>query len=312
MRKATFRTDELRTAFEAGFGMRLRSLERVDGASALNYKAVRESDGLTFALKLFPASRRELRDGLVRHLDFLGRDGGVRTARRLFADGPEELLGHAVVCCGWCEGRRVFPDRLTADELAAFLDEYLRLSKALQGVEQVRPRYPVEQWRRAVVWALAKSKTMRDFGRELEQGIPSEDATYREDLVRTIHGDFHHGNFHFLDGRLSGVFDLEEFRFGYPAEDIVRYFICAAVHLRWYERGRMRGLHKAFSDAVRHLPYSAHEWKVAVNGLLLRKVLSILFERRCRRIVRWRLRRNLDMYAAFRDVAERSCLHETV
>ena len=93
-------------------------------------------------------------------------------------------------------------------------------------------------------------------------------------VLRVIHGDFHHGNFLFVDGRVAGYMDLEEFRQGYPADDLLRYFTCAAEHLRWYEWGRKRRTLRAFARAVRRLPYSRHEWMVAVNGRFVSKTLK--------------------------------------
>ena len=47
----TFETSELKAELERSLGFALRSLERLDGASALNFKAVRASDGMTYVAR---------------------------------------------------------------------------------------------------------------------------------------------------------------------------------------------------------------------------------------------------------------------
>ena len=47
--KQDFETVDLKAELERSLGFGLKSLDRLDGASALNYRAVRTSDGMTFA-----------------------------------------------------------------------------------------------------------------------------------------------------------------------------------------------------------------------------------------------------------------------
>ena len=102
--------------------------------------------------------------------------------------------------------------------------------------------------------------------------LPVDGVTYRKELLKTVHGDFHHGNFLFVDGKVNGFFDLEEFCEGYPTDDIVRYFVCAAEHLKGFGVFRLGRILERFAAAVRHMPYSREEWEVAINCLLLRKI----------------------------------------
>lgn len=300
-----FETADLKAELERSLGFRLQSLERLDGASALNFKAVREADGLAFAVKCSPASRQVMFDHLVRHLE---ETKGSKAVTRLFA---EECLptfrNHNVICLSWCAGERRFPDQLTRAELEDFLGEYLRFSEAMQKATLIAPPDPIEKWRAD---ALVSCRGV--FGRPLrnliERELPAEVVRYRPERLGVIHGDFHHGNFLFVGGKLNGIFDLEEFCGGYPADDIVRYFVCAAEHLRWYEQRRKRKLLRRFSEAVAFLPYPEDEWLTAVEGLLVRKicgktihcrpgigqVLNLLFRARfylaLKRIVRQRRR----------------------
>ena len=82
MVKQDFETEELKGELERALGFRLRSLERLDGARALNFKAVRDSDGFAFAVKCAPPNERQ---GLFRHLlEHLEVTEGTRAVRRVF------------------------------------------------------------------------------------------------------------------------------------------------------------------------------------------------------------------------------------
>lgn len=265
----SFETTELKAELERGLGFALGELMRLDGASSLNYRAVRASDGLTFAVKCSPPERQELFDRLVRHLDDVK---GTKAVKRLFAETcPAKFRGCNVICLSWCPGERRFPDQLTDNQFAAFLDDYLAFSSAMQKSTDIAPLDPVLDWRQKTldqctgVWGGV-------LRRLIERELPAEGVTYDPKRLKVIHGDFHHGNFLFVDGKVAGFFDLEEFCAGYPADDIVRYFVCAAEHLRWYQLGRLRRTYRLFAQAVRQLPWPKDEWRTAVNALLVRKL----------------------------------------
>ena len=264
-----FETAELKAELERTLGFRLKSLVRLDGASALNFRAVRENDGLVFAVKCSPKFRQVMFDHLVAHLR---ETEGTKAVKRLFAEScPPTFRGYNVICLSWCAGERKFPDRLTEPQLIAFLDDYLAFSAAMQRATGIAPHDPMSEWRDKAIL------NCRGFwGRKvralIERELPVADVTYRLERIKVVHGDFHHGNFLFVDGKVNGFFDLEEFCEGYPADDIIRYFICAAEHLKWYERHRLGRILRRFAAAVRHLPYPREEWEVAINCLLLRKL----------------------------------------
>lgn len=266
--KQVFETAELERALKAALGFELE-LKRLDGASAVNFRAVRKSDGFTFLVKCSRLDEKTRADKLERHL--LDLDGSKAT-KWIFRDEMREFAGCRVFCLSWCPGKRVFPDRLTERELADYLDDYLGFSAAMQRTSNVLGRYPSETWRREAVEALSRSAAGRYLARVMDREMKVGDCTFRDDRLKIVHGDFHYGNYHFEGGRVTGYFDLEEFRYGYPAEDIIRYFVCAVEHLRWYEQGRKRAILKAFRFAVKRLPYSEHEWNVAMNALFLRKM----------------------------------------
>ena len=267
--KQDFKTDELKSELERSLGFRLKSLVRLDGASALNFRAERESDGLVFAVKCSPKFRQVMFDRLVAHLR--ETEGTKAVKRRFAAECPATFHGYNVICLSWCAGERKFPDELTEPQLVAFLDDYLSFSAAMQNATGIAPHDPMLAWREA---ALENCRGLRGRGLRhlIERELPLEGVTYRKELLKVVHGDFHHGNFLFVDGTVNGFFDLEEFCEGYPADDIVRYFVCAAEHLKGFGIFRLGRILDRFAAAVRHLPYSREEWEVAINCLLLRKV----------------------------------------
>lgn len=272
-----FRTEELKEALERGLGFGLGELRRLDGASALNFKATRASDGLPFLVKCSPFARQTMYEHLVRHLEEMK---GTKAVGRLFAEEcPKTFRGYNLICLAWCEGRRMFPDELTEGQLREFLAEYLAFSSALQQATLIVPHDPQSEWRQAA-WEACGGFWARPLRRLMARQLPAEEVAYREERVGVIHGDFHHGNFLFRDGRLSGIFDLEEFCGGYPSDDILRYFVCAGEHLRWYERHRMRGLLRRFAVAVDCLPYPEDEWLTGIDGLLVRKIHGKVRDRR--------------------------------
>lgn len=274
--KQEFSTEELKSALERALGFGLETLTRLDGASAVNFKAVRKGDGYAFAVKCSPASRQAAFDGLVTHLEELK---GTKAVRRVFADKlPETFRGYNLVALEWCQGKRTFPDQLSSDELFRFLDDYCEFSSALQKTSRIAPCEPTGRWRSEAM-QIARGLFGGWLRRILENELSEAAVSYRPNRLSVVHGDFHHGNFLFVDGRVSGYFDLEEFCYGYPTDDLVRYFVCAVEHLGLFEQHRRRLILKRFGEAVRHLPYSRHEWHVAISSLLLRKIHGKVYPR---------------------------------
>ena len=267
--KQDFGTDELKAELERSLGFRLGSLVRLDGASALNFRAERESDGLVFAVKCSPKFRQVMFDHLIAHLR---ETEGTKAVKRLFAaECPATFRGYNLICLSWCAGERKVPDELTEPQLIALLDDYLAFSAAMQKATGIVPHDPMLVWREAAL-ANCRGIAGRGLRRLIERELQVEGVTYRKELLKTVHGDFHHGNFLFVDGRVNGFFDLEEFCEGYPTDDLVRYFVCAAEHLKGFGVFRLGRILDRFAAAVRHLPYSREEWEVAVYCLLLRKM----------------------------------------
>ena len=258
----------LHDALEQSLGFSLKPLERLDGEINLNFKAVRATDGLTFAVKCSPPEKHAAFAVLCGHLAALE---GTKAARRLFSEALAEFRGYDILCLSWCDGERLFPDRLTDAQMEALADDYLDFSRALQHTKPSCPPDDCVAMRRL---ALGKCRGFwsRGIRRLLEQELTEESVRLRPEKTRLIHGDLHHGNFLFKDGRVSGFFDFENVTYGYPAEDLIRYFVCASEHLRWYEQHRKRRILRLFRVVVMRLKYPADEWETAINRLLVGKI----------------------------------------
>ena len=258
----------LHDELERSLGFPLKPLERLDGEINLNFRAVRTTDGMAFAVKCSPPEKHAAFAVLCGHLTALE---GTKAARRLFPDALQQFRGYDILCLSWCDGERLFPDRLTDAQMAALADDYLDFSRALQRTQPSCPPDDCVAMRRL---ALGKCGGFwsRGIRRLLERELTEEGVRLRPEKTRLIHGDLHHGNFLFKDGRVSGFFDFENVTEGYPAEDLVRYFVCASEHLRWYEQHRKRRILKLFRIAVVRLGYPADEWGTALNRLLISKI----------------------------------------
>ena len=255
-------------ALEQLLGFPLKPLARLDGEINLNFRAVRAADGLTFAVKCSPPEKHAAFAVLCGHLKALE---GTKAARRLFPAALQQFRGYDILCLSWCDGERLFPDRLTDAQMAALADDYLDFSRALQRTQPSCPPDDCVAMRRL---ALGKCGGFwsRGIRRLLECELTEESLRLHPEKTRLIHGDLHHGNFLFQDGRVSGFFDFENVTEGYPAEDLIRYFVCASEHLRWYEPHRQLRILRLLRIAVASIGYPADEWGTALNRLLIGKI----------------------------------------
>lgn len=296
-----FETDELKRELERTLGFRFKSLYRLKCVNSLNYRAIRDSDGFVFAVKCLPVSRQQTFDRLVRHLDELA---GTRAVARIFRGKCLAVFrGYNVLCLSWCAGVCLFPDKLTEAQFEMFLDDYLEFSAALQRTTLILPPFPIAEWRR-----VALSRCTGFWGRRLKRLVETTlDAEPDWDPARlkVIHGDLHPGNLQFENDRVSGFIDLEGLLRGYPAEDILRYFIFADEHLPWFAWRRRRRLRARFSMAVRRLPYPVQEWRMAIDECWLGKVWKKIGDgQRVSMGIAIRLSRSYRTYAAFRETVD--------
>ena len=267
MYQQPFRTEELQAELERALGFKLGPLVRIGGGGAINFKAERVSDGLQFVVKCFPPDRRESGERLLETLKTME---GVKTPVRLFTEAlPAVLLDHLVFCLFWQEGEVIAPDRLTDEQWDAFLDDYQRLSERMQQVKTMDSVPCISD-----LWTAARAACTGLAGfflRPVLDRMRERELDYRPKLLRTVHGDFHCGNLLFSGGTLCCFMDLESFRKGYAPEDLCTLLLIVARKLKRSERGRLPRIVSLFGRAVRRLPFSAYEWRAAMDALYLKR-----------------------------------------
>lgn len=258
----SLRPDGLAAKVEEALGAALSRLEPLPGRShSLNFRATAE-DGRMFAVKLVPL-RREV---AIRRI--VARS---RTVADPLAAGPvipEERIefdGFRLLCAKWMDGERKSLDMLSDGELESLVLSHRRFLGTLRDDGMLEPEFDVGRNLEELL-ALDLPSGLR---RELQEMT----ATVR-DPARTmvIHGDLNPGNLLFRDGRVSAFLDLEEFRRGLPAEDLVRYAISSAEHLKFWQTRRRRRTVERFADMVRLAGFPAEDWTFAVNAFRLRRI----------------------------------------
>lgn len=200
----------------------------------------------------------------VRHLEELKGSRAIQLTQ-----GPLSWGDRRVVVIAWCAGRRVIPDRLTAAQETELVNAYREFSAAMQRCTMILPARD-NLAVRAEALRLMSGWTCAGLRRFVNRELPVSILRYDPARLKVIHGDLHHGNFHFDGDRMTGFMDLEDFRYGYPADDWTRYVICAAEHLKWFDWGGRRRLVALFTRLLPLAP--ADEWREAVGGLLVRKL----------------------------------------
>lgn len=265
---APFSDLELKTELEHALGFTISSFKPLICVNSVNYKATRADDGFMFTVKGLPESRKTGYDLIVTHLRELE---GTKAPERVFqAECPSEYRGFHLLCLKWCEGRGVYPDRLTEEQLAGFLDDYSNLVERLESATHVVPAYPTMKWRNEAL-AACRGIAGRWLKRRID-AIPEKMSAFRPDRLQVTHGDLHPGNIAFKDGVVTGFLDVEGLTYGYPAWDIVRYFNFALTKLPFWAFVRRHRTWRRFAFAVGYLPYSREEWEVSINATIFEQM----------------------------------------
>ena len=259
---------ELRRFLEEKTGLAVTRLEMVKECSRPENFVVETADGARLLVKCVPP-KEPGRTLFEKHsLPHFSELEGVHCAAKL-RYGPWQFGECLVAALEWCAGGRVMPDALSPAEERDLVRSYGGLSAAMQRASAVLPARDSVAIRRETMPLLAGGacRPLRQF---VERAIPESALSYDSSRLCVIHGDFHHGNIHFKDGCVTGIFDFESFRFGYAAEDWLRYVVCGAEHLHWFDVSGRRRLLALFS---RLLPLArADEWRAAAGALLIRKI----------------------------------------
>lgn len=265
--KRDFRLASLKGTLETGFGISVRTLVPLAGhAHSLNFKVV-TADGFVFAAKLFSAKGTAMPARLLAHT------ASARTplaVTQLF-DGKILAFGDwNILALRWISGTMRYPDELDEQETDAFLSGYFAFLDGLRDDGKILPIRDGKACKETVLKRL-RCGNAKEILRMVE-GIPDDELTLAPSVVRIIHGDLHWENFRFENGKVTGFLDLEELRFGTPAEDFVRYLVCRAEHQRWYDFGGRRRLLNVLKRFLEKTSLTRGEWLFAIDGYLLRKL----------------------------------------
>ena len=294
-----FNDDAVRRSLEDGYGILVRKLEPLNGhAHSFNFRA-ETVDGTVFVAKCLLAANAERFKCLVAHT---APSGNALAATRIF-DGKVVGFGRwKVMAIKWIPGEGRGPEELSEDELDAFLAAYAEFLSHLSDDGAILPARDGLALKRMLL-ARLHGGNAPGIARELNK-IQDDSLTLAPGCRCIIHGDLHKGNFRFDGGVVSGFFDLEELRYGTPAEDLVRYVVCSEEHRRWYDlRGRRR-LFGVFRRIVARTSYSHDEWMFAINGCLLRKLAKKVKSNRLSVWRRINLRTRFRFYRELRKIVE--------
>ena len=88
--------------------------------------------------------------------------------------------------------------------------------------------------------------------------------------LQIIHGDFHYKNLIFQNSDLKAILDFEEFRYGYPTEDLIR-LIFTNIEQRPFYMKRKAVLLRLLRHIIENTQYSKHEWLLGLNAYFLAK-----------------------------------------
>ena len=293
-----FEIAALAEAMERGWGVKARSVVQLGGhAHSINFRVDADDVG-TFAAKCLPAAKSASLTRLLAHTESARSH---LSTTRLFGGRTLDFGGWKVLALKWIGGERRYPDELSDDEMDAFLSAHSEFLSGLVDDGEVLPIRDGLALKRGLLERL-KGGNAPGIVRELKL-MDDKALTLPPEKTRIIHGDLHWENFRFSDGAVSGFLDVEELRFGTPAEDFVRYVVCRAEHLRWHDFGGARRLLKAFAELVRRADsLSRGEWLFAIDGYLLRKLDKKISSRRVPLSVRLNLAFRFGFYRRLREV----------
>lgn len=279
MKECRFSIPGLRAFLEDKLGGPLRRFDMIRASRAENFR-VETAVGENLLVKCVPPEAGELRDFRDCFMTHLKELSSAPFAMRVVY-GPWDFGECVVVATAWSHGHHVSPSRLSSGQEASLIAGYEAFSAALQSASALFPPRDNIAVRAEAMGLLdcPGGGSLKSF---LDRELPASSLRYDPARMRVIHGDFHEGNILFSEEGLDCILDYEDFRPGYPADDWVRYVVCASEHLKWFDAAGRRHLIELFR---RLLPKaSADEWRTAIGGLLVRKVVRRFTSRKSPRV----------------------------
>ena len=293
-----FLEDKFKAALEQCYGLKVQSVHPFPNhAHSFNAKIVTEQ-GFEFVAKAVHENQKSLFENLFTHLKNIKISNSVK----LLFDGKVFQYGPwTVVALEYVRGVSIMPEDFTSEMIDNVLAAYWEFTAGLVDDGAILPERDLLQLKASVIKE-AKSLGCR---RVLQEVMAMDDS----DLVlstarrRIIHGHLHYGNFKFLNGKVKGFIDLEELRYGTPAEDFVRNIVCRNEHLRLYKRNASVRLLRNFAEFVKRTDITREEWLYAINGYLLVKLQKKLVQPHSP-LKDWLLSRRFAYYRKLRTIVK--------
>lgn len=269
--KRDFSLRSLAAALESGYGIAEVSVSPLPGkAHSLNFRAVAKDSsggGTVFAAKLIPRGRTVQLSRLKAHASSIGCSNACTM---MFGGKTLDFGKWKILALRWIEGGRVHTDAMDAAHVDSLVSAYKEFSAGLRNDGFILPAREAASLKKSLL-EKTKSAGLESWTAELKL-MEDSSLTLDPASVRIIHGDLHYENFRFAGDRATGFLDIEEFRYGTPAEDFVRFVMCCAERRKWLSASAKKRVLATFAGIVRSTRLSRREWLFAINSYLLRKL----------------------------------------
>lgn len=166
----------------------------------------------------------------------------------------------------WIDGKSVFIDKLNDEKLKKLEQHYIFF---IENIKKNKFILPARHLKDSYDNLLNSSIFGNRFVKKVLCQMQSSDLIHQYPL-RIIHGDFHYKNLIFQNSDLKAILDLEEFRYGYPTEDLIR-LIFTNVEQRPFYMKRKAVLLRLLRHIIENAQYSKHEWLLGLNAYFLAK-----------------------------------------
>ncbi|MCQ2913948.1 MAG: phosphotransferase [Alphaproteobacteria bacterium] len=162
---------------------------------------------------------------------------------------------------------------LSNEEALDLIKFYIKFSNSLTPNEFIRnPKYnshKIEMMRQANNY----------FVNKLMAKMNPEDMEINESLCQIIHGDLNYKNIFFKNEKVYSFLDYEDFRMGYPTEDLIRCFMTCYEKQSLFSFLKRKKILKNLKIVVENSNYSKHQWLYALNSYISRKLRTKLKKR---------------------------------
>ncbi len=170
-------------------------------------------------------------------------------------------------------------EQLNEGQLKGLVDGYVRFSASIQSVDaalvKANSYYGDVEADFAVVADFARRHALLAHGFADLLRLKPEERSFAGRAKSVIHGDFTHTNYAFSADGLAAIYDYDCLAWGLPC-----YELSLSVPGRYMDRhvssSAQRRLRRQFVEMVRLVPYSADEWRLALNMQRVRWIANTI------------------------------------